>query len=287
MSNWKVTMLGTGSPRPDLERSGPAQVIHFGDLPVLIDCGEGTTAQLMKADIPPQSVNHLFMTHLHSDHLLGYGQFLLGGWGWGRRKLTIYGPKGMKHFHDTMLDLFEKDIDYRISLGRSPKGVRENVEIIEFDHPGEIELMDDEIPAQVFVEEMVHNVPTFAFRFEGENQTIVHSGDTAPTENIVKLAEGADILIQDAGMAVNEIYKNPSDPELEEIWENLKKEHCTPAQAADIAQRAEVKQLVMTHFLPDIDTKLAYSEAAEVFEGRTLVGEDFMVIECSVSTVNN
>jgi len=88
MNNLKVTMLGTGSPRPDLERSGPAQVLTIGDTNILIDCGEGTTTQLMKAGIPPESITYLFMTHLHSDHIFGYGQFLLGGWGLGRRKLT-------------------------------------------------------------------------------------------------------------------------------------------------------------------------------------------------------
>ncbi|SDJ08204.1 MBL fold metallo-hydrolase [Alteribacillus bidgolensis] len=283
MTEWKVTMLGTGSPRPDLERSAPSQVIHFGDLPVLIDCGEGTTAQLQRAGIPPQSITNLFMTHLHSDHILGYGQFLLGGWGLGRRKLRIIGPKGMKHYHDTMLSLFKDDIDYRVKLGRSPKGVRENVEIIEMEGPGELDLKSNEIPARVFIAEMVHNVPTFGLRFEGENQVIVHSGDTAPTENIVELAQDADILIQDAALAVNETYKNPSDPELKEIWDNLQKEHCTPQQAADIAKRAGAKKLILTHFLPNIDKDRAYEEASAVFDGDIVIGEDFQVIDLTLT----
>ncbi|UOQ94756.1 MBL fold metallo-hydrolase [Halobacillus shinanisalinarum] len=283
MLDWKVTMLGTGSPRPDLDRSGPSQVLHLGDAPVLIDCGEGTTAQLQRAGIPPQSITTLFMTHLHSDHLLGYGQFLLGGWGLGRRQLRIVGPKGMKHYHETILSLFKEDIDYRISLGRSPKGVRENVEIIEIEEPGEIEQFSEDIPARIYTEKMIHNVPTYGFRFEGEEQVIVHSGDTAPTENIIKLAKGADILIQDACLAVNETYKNITDPELQKIWDNLQKEHCSPAQAADIAEKAGVKKLVMTHFLPNIDEKRAYDEAVAVFDGETIVAQDLQTIGLSVS----
>ncbi|MGJ9385279.1 MBL fold metallo-hydrolase [Salipaludibacillus sp. CF4.18] len=286
MTDWKVTMLGTGSPRPDLERSSPSQVVHLGNTPILIDCGEGTTAQLQKAGIPPQSVTNLFMTHLHSDHLLGYGQFLLGGWGLGRRKLRIVGPKGIKHYHETMLSLFKEDIDYRVTLGRSPKGVLENVEIIEIEGPGEINLNAADIPARVFTAEMVHNVPTYGLRFEGKDQVIVHTGDTAPTENAVALSQGADILIQDAALAVNETYKDITDPELQKIWDNLQKEHCSPAQAADIAQKAGVKKLVLTHFLPNVDQERAYKEAADVFDGKIIIGQDLQTIDVAIKEYN-
>ncbi|AXF57042.1 MBL fold metallo-hydrolase [Salicibibacter kimchii] len=274
MSEWKLTMLGTGSPRPDLERSGPSQVLQMGEANILIDCGEGTTAQLQRANIPPQSVTNLFMTHLHSDHIFGYGQFLLGGWGLGRRKLRIVGPKGIKNYHDTLLELFKDDIDYRISLGRSPKGVLEDVEIIEFDKPGEIKVEDPEIPARIFTDEMVHNVPTFGYRFEGKDQVFVHTGDTAPTENASKLAEGANLLVQDGCLASNETYKNTDNPELQMIWRNLQKEHCTPAQAAQIAKDAKVEKLVLTHFLPNTDVEEVYDEAAAVFDGEVIIGED-------------
>lgn len=129
MEELKVTLLGTGSPRPDLERSGPSQVVSLGDTHILVDCGEGTTAQLMKARIAPESIQYLIMTHLHSDHIFGYGQFLLGGWGLGRRNFTVIGPKGTKHFHETLINLFKEDINYRTSLGRPGNGVWD-VEII-------------------------------------------------------------------------------------------------------------------------------------------------------------
>ncbi|MFC5589694.1 MBL fold metallo-hydrolase [Sporosarcina soli] len=70
-----VRMLGTGSTRPDLERSGTAQVLWLDDLPILIDCGEGTTTQLLKAEVPPHPINHLWLTHLHSDHFLDTRSF--------------------------------------------------------------------------------------------------------------------------------------------------------------------------------------------------------------------
>lgn len=270
-----LTMLGTGSPRPDVERSGPSQVLQIGETNVLIDCGEGTTTQLLKAGINPEDVNYLFMTHLHSDHFFGYGQFLLGGWGRGRRELTVVGPKGTKKFHDTLIDMYSEDISYRTSLGRPGNGVTD-VNIIEIDEPGEI---PNVIPAKVSIEKMVHNVPTFGYRFEVDDKVIVISGDTAPTPNIVKLAKDADVLVQDACLAKTDIYRDTKNPELLKIWDNLQKEHCSPEQAGEIAQEAKVKKLVMTHFLPNIDPEETWQEANAVFSGKSIVAEDLQTIK--------
>lgn len=269
-----ITMLGTGSPRPDLERSGPAQVLHIGETPILIDCGEGTTTQLLKANIAPEDINYLFMTHLHSDHFLGYGQFLLGGWGRGRRKLTVVGPKGTRKFHETIINMYNDDIAYRTSLGRPENGVLD-VNVIEIEEPGAV---PDVIPAKVTADKMIHNVPTFGYRFKIGDKSVVFSGDTAPTPNIVKLARNADVLVQDACLAKTGIYRDTNDPELQKIWDNLQKEHCSPRQAGKIAQEAGVKRLVMTHFLPNVIPEEVWQEANEVFEGESIVGEDLQKI---------
>ncbi|MFC5589695.1 MBL fold metallo-hydrolase [Sporosarcina soli] len=274
MNNLKVTMLGTGSPRPDLARSGPAQLLSVGNQHILIDCGEGTTAQLMKANIPPESIHYLFMTHLHSDHIFGYGQFLLGGWGLGRRELTVVGPKGMQHFHETILNLFHDDIAYRTSLGRPGNGVLD-VNIIEVEAPGDIVT---KLPMKITAAQMVHNVLTYGYRFETDEEVVVISGDTAPTPNIVDLATGADLLVIDAALAPTAVYRHTTNPELQKIWDNLQKEHCTPAQAGQIAHKAGVKKVVLTHFLPNIDEEETLKEAASTFDGEIVIGQDLQVI---------
>ncbi|KAB7705514.1 MBL fold metallo-hydrolase [Bacillus aerolatus] len=281
MTNVKVTMLGTGSPRPDLERSGPSQVLTVDDTNILIDCGEGTTTQLMKAGIPPENIHYLFMTHLHSDHVFGYGQFLLGGWGLGRRKLTIVGPKGMKHFHETIINLFDEDISYRTSLGRPGNGVLD-VNIIEIDEPGEV---DCGLPWKISAAEMVHNVLTYGYRFETGEKTVVISGDTAPAPAIVELSKDADLLVIDACLAPTAVYRNTKSPELQKIWDNLQKEHCTPEQTGEIGKEAGVKTLVLTHFLPNIIEEETKQQAAEVFDGEIIVGKDLQVIPVT-STVS-
>src|SRR5699024_6110395 len=141
-----------------------------------------------------------------------------------------------------------------------------DVNIIEIDEPGTVPTPSD-IPAKVSVDEMVHNVKTYGLRFETENNVVVFSGDTAPTPNIVKLARDADVLVQDACLAKTGIYRNTKDPELQEVWDNLQKEHCSPQQAGEIAQEAGVKKLVMTHFLPNIIPEEVWNEANEVFDG--------------------
>lgn len=275
MPEIKLTMLGTGSPRPDMERSGPAQVLTIDGTPILIDCGEGTSTQLLKAGIPLESINHLFITHLHSDHLFGYAQFLIGGQGNGRREFTIIGPVGMKKYHERILQLYEEDLNYRLSLGRSPKGLMD-VNIIEIEEPGKIEA---NIPAQVTCARMIHNVTTYGFRFQIGGKVVVISGDTAPTPNIVELAKDADILVQDAALTTTSVYTKGSNAEFSKVFENLKKEHCTPVQCAETAQEAGVKKLVLTHFLPKADGKEAYEEASAVFGGEVIVPDDLQVVK--------
>lgn len=275
MENTQVTMLGTGSPRPDLERSGPAQVVDIGGIQILVDCGEGTTSQLMKAEIRPEEIEYLFFTHLHSDHTFGYGQFLLGGWGLGRRSLTIVGPEGTKDFHEAFLKIYEKDIQYRTSLGRPGNGVLD-VTIIELDVEGSIHVPG--LDMNIETAKMVHNVKTFAYRFEWQDNVVVISGDTAPTPNIEQLAKDADLLVIDGCLAPTAVYHQTTNPELKEIWRNLQKEHCTPKQAAEIAVGANVGKLVLTHFLPGLLKDIAMQEATAVYSGPVIIAEDLLRI---------
>lgn len=275
MNALKLIMLGTGSPYPDLLRGGASQVLVYNDLPILIDCGEGTTAQLMRAGIAPQDVHHLWLTHLHSDHLMGYLQFVIGGWHLGRRELTIVGPVGTRKFHETLIELFTEDIAYRTSLGFPSRGLVD-ADIIEVTGPGPV---GSELPAAISAARMVHYVPTFAYRFEIGDKVVVFSGDTAPNENLVRLTQKADVLVNDCVLSVSEKYKaEERNTNLEVIWEKLHNEHCTPAQAATMAEKAGVKNLVLTHFLPGVNRDQAYAEATAAFSGIVTIGEDSQTI---------
>lgn len=273
MDQFYVRLLGTGSPKPNKKRSGPAQVIMVDDTPVLVDCGEGVTRQLLYSDINPVDINNVLFTHLHSDHVFGYSHFLLGGWSLGRKKLTIIGPKGLKVFHEKVLDMFEEDIHYRCStLGISGEGLLD-VNVVELpDEGGDVPFAG--INVNVTYTPVVHNVKTFGFRFQKGDQSIVISGDTAPVDSLVQLAKNADILVQDAAIASSVFNNKSSDSNIRRVWEILKQEHCTPKQAAEIASEAGVKCLVLTHLLPNTDKEEIYKEASEYFNGTVIVGED-------------
>lgn len=277
MDQFYVKLLGTGSPKPNIERSGPAQVIMVDDTPVLVDCGEGTTRQLMYADINPVDITTVLFTHLHSDHIFGYSHFLLGGWSLGRSKLTIIGPKGLKKFHEQVLDMFEEDINYRCNtLGISGAGLLD-VNIIELaEEGGDVPIPD--LDVKVTSTPVIHNVKTFGFRFQKGDKSIVLSGDTAPVDTLIELAKGADVLVQDAAIASSVFNNKSSDPNILKIWDFLKNEHCTPQQAAEIATASGVGCLVLTHLLPNTDRDEVYQEASKHFDGTVIVGEDFKTI---------
>ncbi|MEW9672149.1 MBL fold metallo-hydrolase [Ammoniphilus sp. 3BR4] len=274
MDNFKVIMLGTGAPRPNILRSQSAHVLFLNELKVLVDCGDGTTQQLMKSGIEPEEIKHVWFTHLHSDHVMGYASFLLGGWASGRRELTIVGPEGTRDFHKKTIDLYKEDIDYRVSIGISPAGLLDNVNIIEVKDTGRIEC---DIPATVTTTPVIHNVPTFAYRFDFNGHSIVFSGDTIPSPKLVELARGADVLIQDACLVFPK--GREGDPEFKKVYENLKKEHCSPAQAAIIAKEAEVKKLVMTHFMRGTDIQNVIQDASKHFDGEVIAASDLQTIE--------
>lgn len=271
----KLVMLGTGSPPPDVERAGPSQVVVVDDAYYLVDCGAGATVRLLEAGIPLAGVTRLLFTHLHSDHTVGYGHFLLGGWSAGRRELVVVGPPGIRHLHRTMVqDLYARDIEYRLSLGRPGSGLTD-VQPVEVEG-GEV-YADERV--RVTAVPVVHDVFTMAFRFEAADGCIVLSGDTAYTPDLVQLARGADILVHDAAMCRNRAYSDPN-PEKQGIWQKLHRYHATPAEAGRVARAAGVKKLVLTHFLPGTDAEAAQAEAAAEFDGEVYVGADLLTVEC-------
>ncbi|MEK4026398.1 MBL fold metallo-hydrolase [Sporosarcina sp. FSL W7-1283] len=272
MTKLKVTMLGTGSPWPDVERSGPAQILWIDDQPILIDCGEKASYQLSKANIDLASIDYVFLTHLHADHILGYGQFLLGRWFSSRKKLTLIGPKGTKQFHQQILKMYEEDIAYKLSLGRPSEGLLDT-NIIEIESSGEIEI---DLPKQVKLRtaEMIHSILTYAYRFDTGEQSVVFSGDTAPVDELVKLSLNADTMVVDCCLAPNKIYSENISEERKRIWKELQKEHCDPEQAAKMASQAEAKQLILTHFLPGTLTDITHLLATKHFAGEVIVPAD-------------
>jgi ribonuclease BN (tRNA processing enzyme) len=269
-----VTLTGTGSPRPSPERANSGQVIRAGERLILLDCGGGTMRRLLDAGIDATGIETMFLTHLHSDHTLDYAEFILGSWSMGRSALSVYGPPGTRRLHDLLLlEPYRADIEYRLSLGRSPAGIMD-IDVNEF----ESGLIYDDGELRVRAVPAIHSTYTVALRFDYAGKSIVHSGDTCYTPDLVELALGADILIHDACMAPAAVFKDTA------VWPNLydhlKEHHATPEEAGRAAREAGVKTLVLTHFLIGTDIEEALRRAATEFNGEIIAGTDLMTIEC-------
>lgn len=266
----KITLLGTGSPRPALHRFPPALVVETPAGPWLVDCGDGTLWQLLRAGIAPETVTRVIFTHLHADHVLGYGPLLFGGWSLGRQQLSVWGPAGTQRLHDLHVEFFAQDIAYRLSVVQR-QGLTE-VTVTEFGS-GLVTSVDG-----VTVEAMpvIHSIETYALRFRSGDKTLVVSGDTAFCEDLIDFARGADVLVHEAALAssARRLYNRPG------TWERFLQVHCTPAQAAQVARRAGVKKLVLVHLPPTAVEEEILDECRQEYDGTVVVGRDLLTVEC-------
>lgn len=238
-------MLGTGAALVDPDRGHSGIVLTVEGRHYLLDIGHGTTRQLVRANIDPSTVNHVFISHLHFDHIEDTAFFVISTWMSNRgTKPLIYGPPGTKRFVAHLLEdgAFQADIRARAQY-------RQRADTIEMVRPDVREfapgLIFEDGVVKVFADYVEH-IPSeilhcFGFRIEAGGTVIAFSGDTSPCESMVRLAQGADLLIHECTFP-------------EEALEFRKKTnigtyaHTSPTELGKLATRAGVKSLVATHF---------------------------------------
>jgi ribonuclease BN (tRNA processing enzyme) len=272
MPTAKIVLLGTGSPRPCLERSQPAQLIEVGDQSFVVDCGEGVTTQLLRAGRNVAEVQKVFLTHLHWDHILGYAGLVWGGWSAGRPTLEVWGPPGTKRMHEILFGmLYKDDVDWSSGIGYMRSGI-DSIRIHEIDEG----LIYERDGVKISATAVKHTCLTYAYRFEYAGKRIVFSGDTAACDALVKCAQNGDLLVQDTCATSSRVY---SDDRSRKIRELLIGFHASPAQGGQMAQMAGVKRLVCTHLLPGVDANEIKQEAAGNFDGEAIVGCDLLELQ--------
>jgi ribonuclease BN (tRNA processing enzyme)/pimeloyl-ACP methyl ester carboxylesterase len=243
----KVVLLGTGTPIPDPDRSGPATAIVVDDRAYLVDFGPGVVrraeAAALKREIPavePGNLKVAFVTHLHSDHTAGYSDLILGGWTSGRTvPLEVYGPTGLQSMTEHILQAYRVDIETRTNPDgnqrRFPNGWKVNAHEIK----AGVIYKDEKITVTAF--RTKHAMESYGYRFETSDRTIVISGDTNPVEETIKACKGCDVLIHEA-QPLELLAKMP-----ESIQSFDAKYHTTTEQLADLATKAKPKLLVIYH----------------------------------------
>jgi len=276
----RLILLGTaGGPRPRKTRSAPAQVIVVNGTAYVVDCGDGVARQLVLAGIPLASVRHVFLTHQHSDHNADYGNLLLLAWTAGlRTRVDAWGPPPLEQMTKHFMEMNSYDIATRIKdEGRIP--LQPLVHVHEL-RKGGVVLQDENVRVRATLVDHPPVVPAFGYRFEAKDRSIVISGDTRPSDNLIELAQGADILVHDAlyAPAIDRLVAGvPNAPDLKR---SILSHHTTAEDAGRVAHAAGVKTLVLSHLIPPEDPEVTdqmWIDAASAnFHGRVVVGKDLL-----------
>src|SRR6266850_2322991 len=193
----RLVMLATGGgPRPRKDRGNTAHALVVDNVLYLVDCGSGVARQLVLASIPLATLRHVFITHHHSDHNLDYGNVLVQAWVSGlRTRVDAWGPPPLPKMTRLYFEMNAYDIDTRIAdEGRPP--LVPLVHAHELTQAGVV-MQDERVKVTAALVDHPPVVPAFAFRFDCPDRSIVFSGDTNKSDNLVRLAKGADLLVHE------------------------------------------------------------------------------------------
>jgi ribonuclease BN (tRNA processing enzyme) len=279
----KLVLLGTmAGPVLATNRMMASQAIFVDGRGYLVDCGYGTIERLTQLGIRPPQIETVFITHHHSDHNADYANLIHLAWIQGiPNELRAYGPPPMNAINAVAIAVHKEDVDIRIkATGRKP--MEELIKVQEVTRPGLVH-QDERVKVTAALVDHPPLPHAFGFRFDSRERSIVISGDTKPSPNLVQLAKGADVLVHEA-MYVPGIdkmlAKRPYVPP--RLKQFLMEGHTSAEDCGRIAAEAGVKTLVLSHLLPGDDPELGdevwRAEAAKHFRGEIVVGRDLMVI---------
>ena len=274
-----LKLLGTGCPSPSSLRFGPSTLFIQRGKNYLFDCGSGVTQRLNAAGIKSSEIEILFITHIHSDHVMDLYQLYISGWHQGRNtKFKVVGPKGTKFFFQNILTAFNEELEGRIKWEQRPNIEGLDYEVTEIDET--FEFKNDDLEVKPFVVDHYPVEPAFGYQLKlsdkGKEKKVVISGDTRKSENLIKHALNADVLVHEVFVNLEFDDRRMSEKTLL----NVSDYHTSPKEIGEIANIAEVKKLILTHFVPPIfdESELIY-KIAESYKGEIIIGEDLMSIE--------
>src|SRR5215831_4494339 len=247
-SKTQIVFLGTGTPNADPDRSGPAVAIIVNDQPYLVDFGPGVVrrASLVFRNgitgLALPKLTRAFVTHLHSDHTVGYPDLIFTPWVMERKEpLEVYGPQGLKAMTGHILAAYKQDIDIRLHglEHANPAGYKVIAHEI---RPGLI-YKDANVAVKAFLVRHGSWKQAFGYRFETPDRTIVISGDTAPADSIVENCKQCDVLI-------HEVYSQAGFETRTPAWQQYHSHfHTSSKELAQLAGRAKPGMLILYHQL--------------------------------------
>jgi ribonuclease BN (tRNA processing enzyme) len=277
----RLVLLGTGGgPRVTAKgRARPATLIVANNVPYVIDCGDGVALQLVRAGVALDMLRHIFITHHHSDHNLDYGNLVYNAWVSGlRAQVNAYGPPPLRRMTEAYFELNRFDIETRIAdEGRSD--LRKLLSAHEFDRNGVV-MQNGDVKVSAA---RVRHPPiehAYAYRFDAADRSIVISGDTTVSPELVALAKGADVLVSEVMHLAGLERLLAKVPNAATLREHLLASHIVTEDLGRLAAEAGVKTLVLSHLVPGDDpsiTDAMWTEGVRKhYSGPVVVGRDLL-----------
>ena len=272
----RVVLLGTGNPGPDPNRSGPATAIIVNDTAYLIDFGPGIVRRAAAAfldkgikALEPTKLRVAFVTHLHSDHTVGYPDLIFTPWTIGRRvPLEVYGPKGIKAMTENILKAYSLDIETRTNADGNQRTFSDGYKVNAYEIKAGVVYKDANVTVTAFTTK--HAMESYGYRFDTSDRSIVISGDTNPIQATIDACNGCDVLIHEAHTPAWLATRPDS------FQKFSAKYHTTTTELAELAQKAKPKLLILYHYA-GLSQDEIYSEMLNHYPGHFVIGRDLDV----------
>jgi ribonuclease Z len=271
----KVVLLGTGvGPRVNLQQFGASTLVEAGGQRFLFDCGRGTTQRLTQAGVPLGSITRVFLTHLHSDHVLQLPDLLLAGWAGGQRAvpLVVWGPAGTRAMMGHLQQAFAFDIQMRRDIDEHLPAA--GITVISHEATTDsVVFAEHGVTVTAFLVDHGLVQPAFGYRIGYRGRSVVLSGDTRVSDNLMRHAQGVDVLVHE--VIDPQALRGRSDLPSATI-DAIIEHHTTPQQAAEVFRRAAPRLAVYSH-APTSERILAQTRTAG-YAGPLQGAEDLLTI---------